>query len=203
MRIHLDPEKSASDEALIEASPRRINIKALFTSAEEKGRSRAIDASQSRVRLAAPGGQCGGNRSVGRRSAGVPQRNFAELSTEEVSYNLLILLAIPEGLEHKKQNQRVSKKVGQFPLMVTHSFLRECPTRIAHFFGRGGRYIGTSETAVTTSKLTPNVAKCRRPHEIFWFSLVRRSSESTVLLVSRTKYSFSSRSVTKAQSGLY
>ena len=45
----------------------------------------------------------------------------------------------------------------------------------------------TSASDVTTSKSAPMTVKCRRPQWIFWFSLVRRSSLSSVLLVSRTK----------------
>ena len=45
----------------------------------------------------------------------------------------------------------------------------------------------TSDRDVTTSKFMPITSKCRRPHSTFWFSFLRRSSLSSVLLVSRTK----------------
>lgn len=63
-------------------------------------------------------------------------------------------------------------------------------------------FANTSWMVVATLKLTPSALKCALPHSTLRFSVSRRLSLSCVLLVSLTKYNFSSCPATTAQSGL-
>jgi len=80
-------------------------------------------------------------------SAHVPQHGFAELSIQIARLNVLVLLAIPEGLEYKSKNKELTKEWDNLLPQKRIAFCGNVPPKTVCFRGQSRLLVGTKGLA--------------------------------------------------------